>query len=59
MVSGRAFLELVPKTSTASAPVFAAVSAPWSLAVELGLTLVGFIRRSSMNVYTGADRIPG
>jgi FdhD protein len=57
MVSGRAFLELVPKTSTASAPVFAAVSAPWSLTVGLGL--VGFLRRSSMNVYTGADRIPG
>ena len=59
MVSGRASLELVPETSTASAPVFAAVSAPRSLAVELGLTLVGFLRCSSMNVSTGAGRIPG
>jgi hypothetical protein len=30
-----------------------------SLALELGLTLVGLLRGFSMNVYTGADGIPG
>jgi FdhD protein len=63
MVSGRLSFELVQKAVAARVPVLAGVSAPTSLAVEmadaLGVTLVGFLRGSSMNVYSHPERISG
>jgi FdhD protein len=45
----------------AGIPLLAAVSAPSTLAAELadeaGMTLVGFLRGPSMNVYAGAQRV--
>jgi len=60
-VSGRTSFEIVQKAIFAGVPLVAAVSAPSSLAIELaleyGVTLVGFIRGDSFNIYAHAERI--
>lgn len=61
MVSGRTSYEIIQKALLARIPCIAAISAPSSLAVELanqsGITLIGFLRDHSMNVYTHPERI--
>jgi FdhD protein len=61
LVSGRASFELTQKAWMAGLPLLAAVSAPSTLAADLadeaGMTLVGFLRGRSMNVYAGAERV--
>jgi FdhD protein len=62
-VSGRLSFELVQKAAVAGAPILVGVGAPSSLAVSLaddrGLTLCGFARGDSVNVYTHPRRVRG
>ena len=61
MVSGRVSLEIVQKALSANVPIVAAVSAPSSLAInfarEMGITLVGFLRPPTFNVYSHVERL--
>jgi FdhD protein len=61
MVSGRVSFEIVQKAAVAGIPVIAAVSAPSSLAVSaaerLGVTVAGFVRGGTFNIYTHVERI--
>jgi FdhD protein len=60
-VSGRASFEIVQKAYLAGIPILAAVSAPSTLAIELaidaGVTLVGFLRGDTFNIYAHPGRI--
>lgn len=61
MVSGRLSYELAHKAAVGRIPVLSGVSAPSSLAVDLarefGLTLIGFLRGDSFNIYAGRQRV--
>ena len=61
LVSGRASFELMQKAVMAGMPLFAAISAPSSLAVDLArefnITLVGFLRGNTFNIYAAPERI--
>jgi FdhD protein len=61
LLSGRLSFEMALKAARAGLPVLAAVSAPTTMAIdlarELNLTLVGFARGDSMNIYTHPQRL--
>lgn len=62
-VSGRGSFELVQKAALAGVEMLSAVGAPSHLAVDLaqraGLTLAGFSRGRSINIYTHDHRVTG
>lgn len=60
-VSGRTSYEIVQKAFLAGIPVLVSVSAPSTLAIDLavdtGMTLVGFVRGNSFNIYAHSERV--
>ena len=61
VVSGRAGFEIIQKALAANIAFVAAVGAPTSLAIDLArthsMTLVGFLKESGFNCYSGEQRI--
>jgi len=59
--SGRLSFELVQKTLMANIGLLMGVGAPTSLAIDLAkrfdMTLIGFVKSDSFNIYCGANRI--
>lgn len=61
VLSGRISFELVQKAARAGIQFIAAIGAPSSLAIDMAkkhhITMVGFLKNSSFNIYSGEERI--
>jgi FdhD protein len=63
VASGRISSEMLVKAALMGVPIVGSRTSPTQLAVtlaeRLGLTLIGYIRSASMNVYTHSERVVG
>jgi FdhD protein len=61
MATGRISSEMLQKGARMGCPIIASRKSPTSMAIEmanvLNITLVGYVRRGSMRVYTGPERL--
>jgi FdhD protein len=61
LMSSRASFELIQKTIMANISIIVTIGAPSSLAIQtaeqFGITLIGFLRNDSFNIYAGKERI--
>ncbi|HLF26185.1 MAG TPA: formate dehydrogenase accessory sulfurtransferase FdhD [Anaerolineae bacterium] len=63
LCTGRISSEMINKAARMGCPIVASRTSPTSLSVQLArqwnITLVGYVRRESMNVYTHPERLKG
>ncbi|MFY7861558.1 MAG: formate dehydrogenase accessory sulfurtransferase FdhD, partial [Chitinophagales bacterium] len=61
LLSGRASFELIQKAASVRLKIVCAIGAPSSLAVDLAqefnMTLIGFLKDSSFNIYSTPERV--
>jgi FdhD protein len=61
LATGRISAEMLSKAARMQTPIVASRSSPTTLSLGLAeawnMTLVGYVRRDSLNVYTGASRV--
>ena len=61
LMSSRASFELIQKVVMANIPIIITIGAPSSLAIktaeQFNITLIGFLRKDTFNVYSGKERL--
>jgi FdhD protein len=61
LATGRISAEMLSKAARMQTPIVASRSSPTTLSLALAttwnITLIGYVRRDSLNVYTGGSRV--